>query len=114
MVGQKWSSGKNNKDGGEDLETFRALSKKDEKIFNILVNKEWTITKDITLTRNLPRRYPLLFNKYNGFFKIYRNRKDGESAILPRGQIKIIPLTSPDSVRIKSSNLKKFGVTRIF
>jgi len=96
------------------METFRALTKKDEKIFNNLMYKEWTITTDINLTRNLPRRYPALFDKNNGFFKIYRNRKDGESAILPRGQIKIIPLTNPDSVRIKSSGLKKFGVTRIF
>ena len=96
------------------MDTFRALNKKDEKIFSNLVNKDWVITTDITLTRNLPRRYPTLFDKHNGFFKIYRNRKDGESAILPRGHIKIIPIIDSDSVRIKSSSLKKFGVTRIF
>ena len=96
------------------MDMFRALNKKDEKIFNNLIKNDWVITSDINLTRNLPRRYPVLFDKHNGFYKIYRNRKDGESAILPRGDVKIIPIINPDSVRIKSSKLRKFGVVRIF
>lgn len=96
------------------MDVFRALNKKDERIFSSLMKKDWVITSDITLTRSLPRRYPLLFDKHNGFYKIYRNRKDGESAILPRDGVKLIPVINPDSVRIKSSKLKKFGVVRIF
>ena len=100
---------------GIDMDIFRALNKKDEKIFYNIAKKDKAFIIDVSITRNLPRRYPSLFDKNNGFFEIYRSERNQKSVILPRDDsIKLIPITDPDSIRIKSSRLRKFGVLRIF
>lgn len=97
------------------MKTFRALNKKDERIFNSITKNNWAKTTDINLTQNLPRRYPKLFDKHTGYFDISRNERERISTVRPRDyDIKLLPITDPDSIRIKSSRLRKFGVVRIF
>jgi len=94
------------------MKQTRARNRKEENIFgNIAVNGQ-AIVKDMNVTKTISRNHPSIFDKNNGFLKIYWNRGDKESAIIPREGVKIVPLFPPDSIRIKSSKFKKFGFFR--
>ena len=98
------------------LSSFRPFNKEIEKIFDNIAKYDRAYTTDIKITRNLPRKYPVLFDEDNGFFEIFRNESIRKSVICPRNGIKCMPILEPDSKRIehKSNIFKKYGIFRIF
>ena len=98
------------------LSSFRPFSKEIERIFDNISKNNKAYVTDIRITRNLPRKYPVLFDEENGFFEIFRNESIRKSVICARDGIKCMPIFEPDSKRIehKANILKKYGIFRIF
>jgi len=96
------------------MKTIRPWDKESERILNQIAKNGKAYTSNMQLTRNFGHKHPELFDKNNGFLDIARIEKRRESVILPRSDIKVIPLDEFPSDEVRLRFKKKYGFIRIF
>lgn len=96
------------------MKTIRPWSKESEKILNQIAKDGKAYTSNIQFTRAFGRKHPSIFDKDNGYLDIARINKSNKSVILPRSDIRLIPLEEFSSDEIRLRFKKKYGFVRIF
>ena len=96
------------------MKTIRPWNKESERILNQIVRDGKAYTSNEMFTRAFGRKHPEIFDKNNGFLDIARIDKRRESVILPRRDIRLIPLEEFSSEEVKLRFKKKYGFVRMF
>jgi hypothetical protein len=96
------------------MKTIRPWNKESERVLNQIAKDGKAYTSNMQFTRAFGRKHPTIFDKNNGYLDIARIDKRGESVILPRSDIRLIPLEEYPSDEIKLRFKKKYGFVRIF
>jgi len=96
------------------MKTIRPWSKESERILNQIAKDGKAYTSNMQFTRAFGRKHPTIFDKNNGFLDIARIEKRGESVILPRSDIRLIPLPDRPGEAVKLKFKKKYGFVRLF
>jgi len=96
------------------MKTIRPWNKESERILSQIAKDGKAYTNDMNFTRLFGRKHPQLFDKNNGYLDIARIDKRRESVILPRKDIRLIPLDEFPSEEIKLRFKKRYGFVRIF
>lgn len=96
------------------MKTIRPWDKESERVLNQIVKDGKAYTSNMQFTRAFGRKHPTIFDKDNGFLDIARIEKRGKSVILPRSDIRLIPLEEYPSDEVKLHFKKKYGFVRIF
>jgi hypothetical protein len=96
------------------MKTIRPWNKESERVLNQIAKDGKAYTTNMQFTRAFGRKHPTIFDKNNGYLDIARIDKRGESVILPRSDIRLIPLHDRPGEAVKLQFKKKYGFVRIF
>ena len=96
------------------MKTIRPWNKESERILEQIAKDGKAYTTNEMFTRAFGRKHPNIFDKDNGFLDIARIDKRKQSVILPRSDIRLIPLPDRPSEAVKLQFKKKYGFIRIF
>jgi len=96
------------------MKTIRPWNKESEKVLNQIAKDGKAYTSNMQFTRAFGNKHPDIFDRKNGLMDIAYMKKRRMSVILPRSDIRLIPLPDRPGEAVKLQFKKKYGFVRLF